>query len=266
MKEVKEAIYNLKNDQTHGASYLALEAVRILKKAALLLPAADNISFLQSMNHLSEDIKTIRPSMVSIYNLVSSYTAELNREENTSLSLPDLRLKAAAIADSIINQVLTRQKQTIQKGSQLVKDKSTLITCSYSSTIIEIIKSAYRQGRRFAVLIARSHPPGSSYAYGERAARKIDLPLNIKIIPDDCINLYLPQADYVLLGADTVLRDGSVINGYPSLELAREAFNHRIPCYVICETHKIAGEHFIPHLEAGFDLIPASFITQIITG
>lgn len=266
MKEVKEAIYNLKNDQTHGASYLALEAVHILKKAALLVPTADNISFLQTMNHLAEDIKTIRPSMVSIYNLVSDYTAELNREGNTSLSLPDLRLKAAAIADSIINQVRERQKKTIQKGCQLIKDKSTLITCSYSSTIIETIKTAYRQGRRFDVLIARSQPPGSSHAYGERAAHQIDLPLNIQIIPDDIINLHLPQADYVLLGADTVLKDGSVINGYPSLALAREAFNRGIPCYVICETHKIAGENFIPHLEADFELIPSLFITQIITG
>lgn len=266
MKNLLEEIQALKSDQTHGASYLALQAVNILKKAAFDIEAADNISFIQAINSLAENIKNIRPSMVSIYNLVSDYAEKLNQEENRLLSLPSLRQKAARIADDITCQVLEKQKQTIKKGSTLIKDRSTLITCSYSSTIAETVKTAYAEGKRFDIIIARSCPKDSPYAYGEIMAAKLEVPLNIKVIADENIPSYLAQADYALIGADAVLHDRSVINGYPSLFLAEASFQHKIPFYVVCEPHKVAGENFRPHLEAGFELIPAPFITAIITG
>lgn len=266
MKNIRQKIIDLQNDQTHGASYLALQAINILKKAALDIDAADRISFLQSMNSLAEELKNIRPSMVSIHNLVSDYIEELNQKENIALSFSDLRKKAACIADNIICQAMIKQKQTIQKGSRLIKDKSIVATCSYSSTIAETIKAAYREGKKFDIIIARSSPPGSSYAYGEILAEKLGVPLNIHIIPDENIPSFLPEADYVLLGADTVLADKRVINGYPSFITAETAFKSKKPLYVVCEPHKIARAEFTPHLEDGFELIPAHFITEIVAG
>jgi translation initiation factor eIF-2B subunit delta len=60
--------------------------------------------------------------------------------------------------------------------------------------------------------------------------------------------------------------NGSLINGYPSLNMARVAFDSakNIPVYVLCETLKFTTQKF-PLSEKGFDTVPAVYLTGIIT-
>ncbi|GAI73282.1 unnamed protein product, partial [marine sediment metagenome] len=66
--------------------------------------------------------------------------------------------------------------------------------------------------------------------------------------------------------ADSVLRDGSLINGLPTCELALAA-KGKLPFYVVCETLKFNPRVSSKHvkLEEGFDLTPPELITGIIT-
>ncbi len=68
------------------------------------------------------------------------------------------------------------------------------------------------------------------------------------------------------MGADSVLRDGRLINGLPTYELALAA-KGRLPFYVVCETLKFNPRvsSMQVKLEEGFDLIPPELITGIIT-
>lgn len=266
MKKIKEEILALKQDHTHGASYLAIKAIELIRKSALLIDVPDKTNFIEAMNFLAAELKLLRPSMISIHNLVSDYIENLNNNANNIPDLENLRQKAVFIADNIINQTLADRKSVIQKGAQLIRNNSTLMTCSYSSTVVEIIKKAHEAGKKFDIIIARSFSHYSTLAYGQIMAEKIALPLNINIISDETIAEHLIQADYVIIGADAVLKDGSIINGFPSLKIAEKAFMYNIPFYVVCEPHKIARETLIPQLEAGFELIPNQLITSIITG
>ncbi|GAH63360.1 unnamed protein product, partial [marine sediment metagenome] len=78
----------------------------------------------------------------------------------------------------------------------------------------------------------------------------------------DCIT----EVRKVLVGADSVLRDGSLINGLPTYELALAA-KGKLPFYVVCETLKFNPRVSSTQvkLEEGFDLTPPELITGIIT-
>ena len=77
-----------------------------------------------------------------------------------------------------------------------------------------------------------------------------------------------PKADKALVGADSILADGTLINGRPTSNLAKAASDKKIPFYCVCETNKFdIQNHRSKHdeLEPGFEMIPSTSITGIIT-
>src|SRR2546427_327173 len=107
-----------------------------------------------------------------------------------------------------------------------------------------------------------------------------------KTVPDDAGARLLSDATYVLVGADSVLRDGSVVNKIGTYRLAFTAANDHKPVYAVCETLKFdarydavtwpgsslekderqaeasvrAGERF-----RDFEVTPAQLVTMIAT-
>jgi translation initiation factor 2B subunit (eIF-2B alpha/beta/delta family) len=122
--------------------------------------------------------------------------------------------------------------------------------------------------KRFHVLAAESIS-ASGKSYGEYTAQQLK-PHGIptEVIADHAVNTYINQTTRVLVGADSIFLDGSLINGTPTYSLAVQADEAGIPFYSICETSKFdiqkkAGEQ--PMLEEGFDYIPSSLIAGIVT-
>jgi translation initiation factor 2B subunit (eIF-2B alpha/beta/delta family) len=71
-----------------------------------------------------------------------------------------------------------------------------------------------------------------------------------------------------MVGADSILADGSLINGIPTKKVALGAKSAKIPMYVICGTAKFNVLSYLGRkveIEKGFIHIPAKFITAILT-
>ena len=89
-------------------------------------------------------------------------------------------------------------------------------------------------------------------------------------MPDDELPSAVRQADLALIGADSVLPDGAVVNGTPSGLLAETAHNAGRPVIVAAGPTKRVEEDSPAlvwlrrgRLEAGFDLVPAELIHGI---
>ena len=82
------------------------------------------------------------------------------------------------------------------------------------------------------------------------------------------IRNHISEAECVLVGADSILFDGAIINGKPTCELAVTAGEFGIPFYSICETSKANTLSYLGkkvELKEGFDLAPGNLITGIVT-
>jgi translation initiation factor 2B subunit (eIF-2B alpha/beta/delta family) len=89
-----------------------------------------------------------------------------------------------------------------------------------------------------------------------------------EVIPDKAIKQYISKVGKALVGADSVLADGSLINGVPTYAVALAAKESQIPFYSLCETDKFDTRSYLgqpPELEEGFDRVPPHLITGIIT-
>ena len=73
------------------------------------------------------------------------------------------------------------------------------------------------------------------------------------------------ESDLVLLGADTVFRDGSLVNKIGSRAIASAAKDAGVPVIVACETFKLVPFDPEPPSEDTFELVPAAMIDRVVT-
>jgi translation initiation factor 2B subunit (eIF-2B alpha/beta/delta family) len=75
----------------------------------------------------------------------------------------------------------------------------------------------------------------------------------------------MSSANVVVVGADTVFRDGSVVNAAGTCALAKTASRAGVPVIVAAETIKLVPADPTEPEEEGFDLTPADLIDRIAT-
>jgi translation initiation factor eIF-2B subunit delta len=157
--------------------------------------------------------------------------------------------------------------KAVEYACGIIGDLDMVITCSYSSTVCQVLEMARQRETRFRVVAAESKV--NDKAYGEITAKqlmKYEIP--VEIVPDAKINLRISKADKALVGADSITADGYLVNGKPTLQLAQAAKNKRIPFYVVCESAKFTIRGYITkstELEPGFDKTPLNLVTGIVT-
>lgn len=264
---LKAAVDKIRNDRQHGASQLTRQALELIEQIALYDSSDNTETFQALMSSLLVELALCRPTMVSVANVVNQYRSKLQQQLSLSPELSALRQMAVKLARDCINELETSRQQVIENGVSLISSEMTIMTCSYSSMVIACLLQAQRQGKPFNLLAAQSQLSPHHPAYGELLVRELaQQGISGQAFPDRNIESLIKGADLILLGADAVLADGSLINGYPSLKMARAAFNStkNIPVYVSCETLKFTTQT-LPVSEEGFDTVPADFLTGIIT-
>jgi len=92
----------------------------------------------------------------------------------------------------------------------------------------------------------------------------------VEVVPDDVGPTRAAEATYVLVGADSVLRDGSLVNKRGTLPVAQSAKAQEKPVYVACESLKFDARFDAASwpgatMQDLFDLTPGALITTVVT-
>lgn len=268
--EVAQLLEEIRLDREHSASWLSLQAIGTLRLAAGKSTARTTEDFLNEMKAVARELAEARPPMAPIANLVAQWYSEIAHEPEADKGLDALRSLAILRGEKIIKARKGALNRVAEHGSQVVEDQDILISCSDSATVVQSLKAAKLAGKEFGVYVAESRT-GDGKAYGEAMAEKMKAEqIPVKVIPDDpeAISNCAAKSTGAMVGADSILDNGSLINGAPTLMIAEAAKENGIPFYVVCETTKfsalrLTGRHL--WLEEGFEVIPPHLITRIIT-
>jgi translation initiation factor eIF-2B subunit delta len=110
----------------------------------------------------------------------------------------------------------------------------TLITLTYSSAVIEVLNRL----RPRRVIVSESRP----LYEGQRTARALaGQGISLTLITEAQMALFVREAEAVVVGADSVQADGSLVNKVGTHLLALAARAQRVPFYVLAETLKVAA-------------------------
>lgn len=250
---VEEAIEGIAGDRTSSASRLARVGLETMALATLEGAGRKDPAVLMEIARL---ISEAQPAMAIIYNVVHLF-ARLVAEGHEPM----------AVLREIHTELDTARERIGKTFLKIAPEKATVVTLSYSESVRACLLAAHAKRRIVQVLVMEAGPVFE----GRAMAKVLDgdgVPATV--IPDDQGPARIGEATYVLVGADSVLRDGSIVNKRGTLPLAQAATKCGKPVYVACETLKFdARFDATPWPRTGdqgiFDVTPGRFITTVVT-
>ena len=282
--EIINLIDEIKNDKTHGASQLARQAVKVLKITAEHSQTVSADEFLSELREVGERLMSARPAMAPVFNIINCLLDAVS-EKADEMDLDSVKHLTVFKADELVSGSLQAIARVAEYGCGLIADGDRVMTHSYSSTVVAVLKEAFDKRRNIEVIATRSGPGRT----GERVAQELGLyGISVTFIDDAAMGLYISTANKVMVGADRVCADGKVVNGIGTYQLASAAERVGIPFYVLCETLKfdprlkgdevdleekepsevVAPGRLPPEVSVKnpyFDIIPLELVTGVVT-
>ncbi|MBI2935713.1 MAG: hypothetical protein HYY31_02730 [Chloroflexi bacterium] len=261
IEEIRQRIQAIRDDRKQGASALAREALLTLRLAATMkVPRRELLPYLQEV---ASALREARPAMASIKNASALFldglasVVEVQRGKGGEKTPADW-------CDELLRRFEEASRRAAEVAASLVAEGTTVITCSYSSAVVRALSHARGLGRRFWVVTVEEAFSVSDTQQVKESLAPWGIPVQVVSLPASGREATIDasvQGELVLVGADKLVPDGSLVNGAPTLLLAQKA-RGRLPFYAVCEGFKLDED---PTLEPGFELVPAALITGIAT-
>jgi ribose 1,5-bisphosphate isomerase len=130
------------------------------------------------------------------------------------------------------------KKKTIELGAKFIKNNSTVFTFCHSSTVIDTLKYAKKQGKKFQVIQTETRP-----LYQGRITAKELAKAKIKVthLVDSAARVALKKADIMLIGCDAISTT-RIYNKIGSEMMALLADYYGVPVYVLTDSWKFDPE------------------------
>ncbi|MEZ4864893.1 MAG: translation initiation factor eIF-2B [Caldilineaceae bacterium] len=229
--DLRQAIAEVVTDRAHGASELARRALEIVGVAAREQPADDADALRDLLYRLANALTAAHPSMAPIYNLLACWREEVDQIEAEDLAA--LRTQSAQCAEHIAQASRRAVAVIAKRGAQLVRPGQTIITHSLSSTVVAILGEL--TDRQIKVIVTEARPRCEGYQLAKQLSAWA---IPTTLITDAQMGFFIQAADVALVGADSLLPDGGVVNKAGTYLLALAAKAHDRPFYVCCESFK----------------------------
>lgn len=255
MDNLAQTVEDIKSLKIQGATNVAKSALKIL----LTLPDKDILE-------ATEQLIPSRPTEPLLQNC---------------LNLVNLRGK------SVIALLLTRlddiKSEIVKNGLPLIHDGNSILTHCHSSTVVELLTRAKKNGLDFKVYLTETRPLFQGRITAEELVKAeisstmiTDAEAAFLVSKEDNQNI-----DLVLLGVDAIAPGGGVFNKVGSYGIALAANEAKIPFYVVADLLKFSpgpvvieerkGEELweekpknLKILNPIFDFIPPEFITGLV--
>jgi translation initiation factor 2B subunit (eIF-2B alpha/beta/delta family) len=266
-RRVAPSVVTIADDTTHGSATLSLWALEVLRDRAGRLAATDHMNAEQARARLVDtatELLDARPSMAALRNRVHRVMNACHPDG----SAPSV----AATAHDAIGDALQADTDTATHAADTIAGQHVL-TLSRSGTVLQALRRADPSP---SVVVAASQPAGEGIGVAEALAND---GLDVTLIPDAAVAATVADGvDALLVGADTVLPSGAVVNKTGTRAAALAAAHADVPFYVACSTDKISTTDTV-HTEEGpardvydgradlavrnptFDLTPTDLIT-----
>ena len=272
--EIECAVKGIREDASSGARELARRAVDAFV-LAVTGSGAPTVAVLKAeLRRASRMLGESRPSMASLANIAAALFEVVAEGEKGLEETKRLAIQRAVALGRDLDETLER---TIASARGVLS--GTIVTLSYSSTVVEVLKA--QRGRLSGVLVGEGRPGLEGRRTAECLARA---GVPVTIATDAAIVSLVQEADAVVVGADAVTSAGAVINKAGTYALALAARKSRKPIFVVADWTKIWPRSRPPSLESGpegdlwpqspdpvarsnvlFDVTPPELVTAFVT-
>lgn len=266
LSETEVGVTALGRDRLHGASYLGRSAVEILAKVASVSTAQSNAELFRDLLSFTLKLRRAQPSMATIRNLTGMVLNSAGAVRFDFSSVGEYRKAVSTSAERVLENSTVSAEDASRNCASLLPDDGHVLTHSYSSTARRALELATKSRHRLTIYATESSPG----LEGKRLANDlVALDVPVRLIADSTVRSILTNVDLVLLGADSILADGSVVNKIGTAEIAKAAREVGVPVAVVCETAKFSTQDFLGEpaeiSKELFDVTPSEYVATIVT-
>ena len=269
-KNIQSKIENIRLDNTSGSAELAK------KSAEILIELGNQNVSLSHIKNASISLINAQPNMASIFNLVNNLMIKLykNKDEKPKNIVNNYCKKFLLDSENAEENI---RKQALE----IIKNNSTIITHSYSSTVLNTLIFAKKSGRKFSVICTESRPKNEGVKLAELLGNN---KINVKLLVDSAVFSLIPYSDLIFVGGDAVT-DGGLINKIGTKGIAMTAHHYYTPTYSLSSSNKFLPKDYpvtldqlkdsneiikrklsnVTPVNYYFDYTPIDYITGVIT-
>jgi len=277
---IEETATKITTMEIRGAGKIARAAASALKKYAKELKETDPKKFIIALTQAKDRLFNTRPTAVSLGNALSAVLAGAKGD-----SVDEIREGVIAAADMFIKSSKTAIKTISDTCAGLIHNGDTIITHCNSTVAVQSIIKAHSDGTEIRVFAPETRPWRQGFITAQTLA---DAGVDVTLIVDSAVRFFMPETNIVIVGADTIMGNGSVVNKIGTSQIALCAHEHNVPVIVCAETYKfsksvgkddtiiieerdsteIVGPGKLTGVKIRnpvFDITPPKYITAIIT-
>lgn len=239
MKLLEDTAEKIRSMEIRGAGRIARAAARELRDYAQRLQANDIEELNEKMNYAAQLLVGTRPTAVSLPNAVKAVM------RYKGVTVDEARIDIKRLADEFIANSENAVKRIGEIGARRVRNGDTIMTHCNSSAAISIMASAHAQGKDITVIATESRPR----MQGLLTIKQLDrLGIKTSLIVDSAVRYLIKEVDLVVMGADAVTVNGSVINKIGTSQLAMAAHEARKNVIIAAETYKFSPRTLLGEL------------------
>jgi translation initiation factor 2B subunit (eIF-2B alpha/beta/delta family) len=255
--EILAAAREIRTDGQKGARQLALAALDALEGIAPNCPG-------EELRECARTLALARPMMAAVQNTVALVWSRYLATGDAQASVAEAR------------EYLEMAPDAMAAAARRVVPTDTLITFSYSSAVVEL--ASRLRPRHMIVPESRPNREGLKMARELKTAG-----VAVTLITEAQMALMIHEADAALVGADTIMPEGDLVNKIGTRLLALAARDAEVPFFSAGETLKVhapsaplplpeegdprevCGESWLEVRNVYFEVTPASLITTYVT-
>ena len=219
MNAIDKRIEQIVEDREHGSRWLVRETMELLYDLVRETDAS-----VEEVRLAGQKLAEARPAMAALAGAV-------RRIVNAPDGLPGMAQEARRLLeeyDAATGRIVEFARPVL---------KGTLLTHSVSGTVLDVLVACKEQIERVIALEGRPRYEGREMARGLAKQG-----IAVTLITDAQADIFLPHSNAVVVGADTILANGDVLNKAGTALLGWAAQGHGVPLYVLSETLKITSE------------------------
>ncbi|MCG1006992.1 translation initiation factor eIF-2B [Halorubrum lacusprofundi] len=215
---IDETVAEIRAMRTHSTSAVAVKATRSL--ADLLDREYVTVDeFERDLEHNAGVLRRSNPSHAALHNAMREVERSIVGE---ATSVEDGKQRLEDTIDRVVDDIETAKGEAAANATERIEDGDTLLVHDYSTTVLEAIENAARDGAHLTVYVTEARPR----TLGRKTARVLAgiARVDTRMVVDSAMGYALRDCDQVLLGI-TCMTGGTYYNRigtFPLVVTARE--------------------------------------------
>ena len=244
-QDILRVVDDIRIRQMRGGTVVTHAALKALRSAALKSKATSSKQFLAELKENVNYLMKIRAASIPLSNSLRFVMTDVRQAAAHGAFVKELQDILIDSSKNFDRKLEESVQQIAEIGARRIKEGDVIMTHSYSSSVIAILKKAHQQHKRLKVFVTETRPE----LEGRDVARELAAEgINATLIIDSAVSHFIEDSDKVLIGAEAVAANGAIVNKIGTATIAAVAQRARVRVYAAASTYKFSPETMLGEL------------------